>query len=268
MERLSTLSAGGASTTATGNRAAFWARDQWRVASGLTLTGGVRVDVNRGSVPDRGVVFKTSPVSPRIGLVWDVGTKHRTAIKAHYGRYADSLLLNRIAFLDTAGQHPQIFSVPDGNGGFVETLRVTPTVSNRLIDADISHSYVDQFVTGIEHVIARDLTAQAMSSRRHFDNFMALVDMTSQWEQVERSDPGPDGRPDTSDDGGTVHPYRLLNFGNETICIRIRTERFADMTRCSSSRRSATAIGGSCRARSRGRRLMARSETAIFRMPA
>ena len=176
----------------------------------------MRVDVNRGSVPDRGVVFKTSPVSPRIGLVWDVGTKHRTAIKAHYGRYADSLLLNRIAFLDTAGQHPQIFSVPDGNGGFVETLRVTPTLSNRLIDDDISHSYVDQFVTGIEHVVARDLTAQAMYWRRHFDNFMALVDMTSQWEQVERSDPGPDGRPGTSDDGGTVHPYRLLNFGNET----------------------------------------------------
>ena len=119
------------------------ARSTGGLASSLTLTAGVRADVNRGFESQTGEsCSKRRRSAPGLACVWDVGTERRTAIKAHYGRYADSLLLNRIAFLDTAGQHPQIFSVPDGNGRAWKRFVLPSTVSNRLIDDDIPHWYI------------------------------------------------------------------------------------------------------------------------------
>ena len=43
---------------------------------------GVRVGFNRGSVADKGSVFRTNPVSPRIGVAWDVAPDHRTVVRA------------------------------------------------------------------------------------------------------------------------------------------------------------------------------------------
>jgi hypothetical protein len=209
----------GDSTTASGRRAAVWARDQWRAHPDLTVTAGVRFDANRGSVPGRGVVLRTNPVSPRVGLAWDVAGRHRTAVKLHYGRYTDALLLNPVAFLDAAGLSPRIFARPDASGTYVEYLRVTPDASNRRVDPGLDHSAVSQFVAGAEHALGRSVVARLFYLHRQYDDFMAQVDTGSMWEPVTRADPGPDGVYGTGDDGGTIGAYTLLNFGSEAYLL-------------------------------------------------
>src|SRR4029453_9661868 len=53
---------------ATGKRASLYAQDTWTVTDRLTINPGIRFNLNRGSVPERGTVLKTNPISPRIGL--------------------------------------------------------------------------------------------------------------------------------------------------------------------------------------------------------
>jgi hypothetical protein len=55
---------------------------------------------------------------------------------------------------------------------------------------------------------------QGQYVRRRFEDFIGLVDTGSVWEPVQRTDPGPDGRLGTSDDGGSIDVFRLVSSQN------------------------------------------------------
>ena len=200
---------------ATSRRGTVYVRDRWSFTDRVTLNLGVRLDLNRASVPVRGTIFSTNPVSPRAGVAWAVTADHATVVRAHYGRYHDSILTRRIADMDTTNQNPVISASVLPNGDFVEVFRRLDA-ENTTIDDGLRHSYVDQYVLGIERELVADLSVQAQYVRRNFDQFMGVINTNTIWTPRQVRDPGPDGRRRTADDGELFTVFRSSNRGSET----------------------------------------------------
>ena len=101
----------GETDEATSRRGTAYMRDRWSLSDRVTLGLGIRLDVNRAGVPVQGTILSTSPVSPRAGVAWAVTADHTTVLRAHYGRYYDSILTRVAADLDVSDQNPRIVAV-------------------------------------------------------------------------------------------------------------------------------------------------------------
>ncbi len=190
--------------------AAFFAQDHWQVHQRVTLLPGIRFDAFGASTSAADGVLRTNPVSPRLGLAWDVRGDHRTVVRAHYGRYTDQVFGQPVLLTDTAHSGMIITEEIDAAGVWHEISRRTPAGPRR-IDPDIRHSYVDQVVVGAERQVRGDLSVQAQYIHRHFDQFMKFVMTGAVWDRVQRRDPGPDGMLGTADDGAMFTVYDLTN---------------------------------------------------------
>ena len=203
-------------TNATTKRTSIYAQDSWTVNDHLTINPGVRVDINRGSVPIMGTVFKTSPVAPRVGFAWDVMADHKTVVRGHYGRYADGMLASNYEFMDLSQQHPYSLVQVLGPGVFSDPL-FTIDYSKDVygIASNIKQSYVDQYLIGVERELFPDFAVTAQYIKRNFRNFLGFTDTGSIYQPVQRQDPGPDGVLGTADDGAMLTVYDRANAGNE-----------------------------------------------------
>lgn len=201
--------------TATTRRLSLFVQDAWAPVSRLTISAGVRVDVNRGDVPRARGVFATTPVSPRIGIAWDVRRDHRTVARLHYGRYHDTIFSSRIAQADTSGFGTYTFSLYEGDR-LVEVSRNAAPTPYR-IDPDMRHSGVDQWVVGVDHEVGAGIVLTAQGISRRFTAFMGLIDEGSAYTPVERRDPGPDGVLGNTDDGELLTVYALTNPGQRAL---------------------------------------------------
>jgi len=211
-------------TNATSKRVSVYAQDTWTVNDRLTINPGIRFNANRGSVPEKGTVLSTNPISPRIGLAWDLTANHRSVVRLHYGRYHDALLGGTYYHMDTSQQHPKITALVLGPNEFEEIDRVD-VANNVGIDQNVKPSYVDQYIAGIEHELMPDLSVQVQYIRRNYKNFMGFVDTGATYDPVERRDPGPDNTLDTEDDGELITVYNksgdsFLNMTNPDGAFR------------------------------------------------
>ena len=75
---------------------------------------------------------------------------------------------------------------------------------NLSIDPSLKHGRLDQYLLGIEREVAAGFSVQVQYIKRNYEDIQAFIDTRSQYEQVLRPDPGPDGINGTSDDGGAV----------------------------------------------------------------
>lgn len=206
------VSSGGNSAAATTGRTTVYAQDDWEMPGRLTLSPGLRFDRNRGTTPAKDELFETNPVSPRIGVAWDVTPDHRTVLRAHFGRYHDTIFSSRIMFGDRSDRSPYTYSLIVGDH-LIDLIRNNNEIDDYAIDPDIRHSHVDQWVAGLEHELFTDFSATVQYIRRRFDTFMGLIDTGSVYQPVERRDPGPDGRLGTADDGALITVFNLTNPG-------------------------------------------------------
>jgi outer membrane receptor protein involved in Fe transport len=201
------------SAAAEPRRLSIFAQDRWELNGRLTLEPGVRVNVNRGRI--RGdTFFRTSPVSPRLGIAWDVLSDHTTVIRVHYGRYHEALMSAQFSFMDPVTAPATVIAEVVRPGEFVEISRSTP-VNNWRMDPDLEHAYLDQWSIGIERELFAELSVQARFVRRSFKDLMGASDVGSVFRPVERRDPGPDGRVGTADDGELVTVFAKANPGGE-----------------------------------------------------
>jgi hypothetical protein len=192
-------------------RLTFYIQDRLQLGRRVTLSPGLRVDRFHWSTGEAADVLATSPVSPRIGVAWDLRSNHRTVVRAHYGRYTDPAFAQPVLLTDYAHKSVQIVARVVAPEMFEEIGR--QDFRGRSVDPDIRHSHVDQFVGGVEHQLAGRLTVLGQYVHREFGAFTAFADENVAWIPVDRRDPGPDGIQSTADDGATFTVYSRVTTG-------------------------------------------------------
>jgi hypothetical protein len=155
-------------------------------------------------------VLSTNPIDPRVDAAWDIASDHRTVLRAHYGRYHDALLTAHFGFFNFADAPPIVTAREVAPNQFVELSR-TPPATNYGLDPAIASAYFDQYVVGIERELRPHWALTAQIVRRNYQNLVGTVDTGTVYEPVPRTDPGPDGRLGTADDGGAITAYRNTN---------------------------------------------------------
>jgi hypothetical protein len=205
-------------TDGIGKRTSVYAQDSWQLNDRLTIEPGVRLSLNRGSVPDHGTVFKTNPVSPRIGVAWDVFGDHKTVARASWGRFHDPNFTTFYEFMNTSTESVRITAKVLGPDSYQELSRITPA-SNFGIDPNIKQSFTDHVLVGAEREVFRDVSVGAQYIGMRFRNIVGFRDTGSIYAPATAPDPGPDGKLGTADDGGTITVYSLTNPGNAFLML-------------------------------------------------
>ena len=168
----------------------FFAQDAWTVASRLTLNVGVRLDNNKGILPEQSnpggpyIAARSIPETEVINqnlFVWRAGASYdptgtgKTALKASYSRYGLQVGIDRVTAVNPLTNASQTcpWTDPNGNGRF-EASEVTlsscsgfPGVSTRYANADGPNwPYSDEATVGIEHQLIRDMRVGVMFYHR------------------------------------------------------------------------------------------------------
>jgi len=187
----------------THDRKTLYAQDGWSATDRLTLNLGLRAGFYSGDVPTRTGAFSASSVSPRMGGAWDVTGDHRNVLRVHYGRYHDEMVTSFYDFLDPLSQSSTTIAQVLGPDQFSEITRFASTL-NATIDPNLKYSYVEEYLAGIERQLPWGISANAQYIHRDFKESIGYIDSGSVWQPVQRTDPGPDGRTGTADDGGPI----------------------------------------------------------------
>jgi hypothetical protein len=186
-----------------GTRASIFVQDSWKIGN-ISINPGIRFNYYKGTLESSSEVFETSGFAPRIGITWDVFGDHKTAVKAHYGRFYDKFITG--IFDDaSAGESDFVAYEVMSDGSKVEIWR-DPYSNPTTIDPDIKMPSLDQFSIGIERELARD-TSVAVSfvwkrwynsiSRVNIGEVFTLTDFTFQdvqgqsqtWDIYDRTTP-------------------------------------------------------------------------------
>lgn len=192
-------------------RLTVYLQDRVRLGSRVTLSPGLRLDHFRWSTAATANLAGTAPVSPRLGMAWDVRSDHRTVVRTHVGRYTDPAFAQPVLLADVAQRPISILARVVTPGVFEEIERTD--FRNRVIADDIRHSYVDQFVGGVEQQLFGGLTVLGQYIHREFRSFIAYVPTNVTWTPVERQDPGIDNRLGTPDDGAVYTVFARVATG-------------------------------------------------------
>ncbi|HSF16175.1 MAG TPA: TonB-dependent receptor [Vicinamibacteria bacterium] len=216
------------------NQFAFFVDDVVNVGRRLTLKLGLRYDAYEGylpeqnspvgtwvperSFPERRNILDVGSFAPRLGIVLGLEENGRSALKASFGRYYHQFPTGVPNF---ANQNASLFDTYDwtdlngdnlfqnGEQGVILSRGIA---AQNLVDPDFIHPHTDEITGSLEKEFARNLFASATYSHRWGRNLNDSVDIGipfSAYSPVNATDPGPDGRLGTSDDGAVFTVYNL-----------------------------------------------------------
>src|SRR5688572_20444073 len=216
-----------------------FAHDTWRVSNKLTLNLGARFDRYRAFSPEQehpAGRFNPSAIrfdaveeyiawnlpAPRVGVTYDLLGDGKTVLKANYGTYwhnpgADfvfsvspnaSAWWRRYPWTDRnnnnrweAGEEA---AVPTSSRGGVAT---------ESLDPNLEDEYTKEFATFIERELMPNFGLRAGYVFKSIDNQYQRVNLSIPYSAftvpASVRDPGPDGRLNTADDGGTIAAFDL-----------------------------------------------------------
>jgi hypothetical protein len=144
--------------------AGLFVQDEWRLAPSVTLSAGLRYDLQW--LPDP-VETDFDTLSPRLGAAWSPGTR-RTVVRASVGRYVDRLPLRALSnALQRDGSKYRTAILSFGQAGaprFPETLAAYPAgvlSSVTTIDPDIARGSSVQALLQADREIGAGLVASA-----------------------------------------------------------------------------------------------------------
>ena len=186
-----------------GWRASAFAQDSWTIGNRLTINPGVRWSMQRGYLPNLqdGAFFKPrNYVEPRIGLTFDIFGDHKTAFKAHYGRFHEAFKTWYFNGVDPGYRDWVGYEVTE-DGTKVELWRV-PYSKSAAMDPKVGIPYSDQFTVGLEQTIMKDASVALTFISRTYKDFTGRVNMTAVWEE------GPYTYLDENGDSQTIQVYR------------------------------------------------------------
>jgi hypothetical protein len=194
------------------HRQSVYAQDSWQIGSRLTLNPGVRVDFLSGRHPERGEVYSTTTVAPRLGFAFDVTGDHKTVLKGSYSQYYEGIF-NDIYKAATPGiqdyvtydaSHCPSINAPCPRNLLVETDRTPTPIAT--VDPDIKHPRVDEVSLGLERAISNDIRVSVTGIRRENKNIIGTVYPDARWERrLLTSGAGPGFTPQQ------VPVYRWMN---------------------------------------------------------
>jgi hypothetical protein len=183
-------------------------------------------------MPDWKNIYTWNDLSPRIGITYDLFGNQKTALKASYSRYTDSLTdfgphpLARVAYrFDWYDTNPNPGIDPstpwlmiDVNDDFVvypaDYRSLSLEYNKKFIDADFSSPKTDEFTLGIQHELFRDFLFGFTFILKNNYNIDASVlysfDLNDYWYHIDQDItkknwipfaaivPGFDGYPDST----------------------------------------------------------------------
>lgn len=172
-------------------RATAFVQDSWQINDRWTINPGLRFDFNRDSVPGDGNIFRTQPLALRLGFAFDALGDKTTVLKAHYGRYYEALFGNYYQQLGPEGFSAQSFYDVDPTVPFdplnpdpSHTLLSSSPPQKIVLDSDIKHPYMDQFILGMDHDFGHDFAVSGTLVYRKNKDFIESVFRPEDYEEV------------------------------------------------------------------------------------
>jgi len=231
---------------------AFYANDTWQLSKRFTLNVGIRFDRNRSYLPAQtgptGQQFAANSNlvtfnnwGPRLGIAYDLTGKGKTVIKASFGQFFNYPAADYAgnANPNASGWYTEYkWSAPgctgDGNCIFVpgqqgSVVAVSGGSASTTIDPHLKNTYTLQSTAYLEHQLAPSFavrTGFVWDGRRQVSGNINLNRPFWAYNvPVTVTDPGPDGKLGTADDGKSYTVYNLspayssLSPVNETTNI-------------------------------------------------
>lgn len=165
-------------------RDTFYAQDQWKVGSGLTLNLGVRADRIRGeSTVLKTDLYKTMSYGPRVGAAFDLSGKGTSVVRAFYGQMYDGAIFASWERA-TPGLTDFIKYNVGGNWQSVTEYGRVPAALKYTVGDNLKHPRVDEYNISWDQQIGRLYKFSATGIYRNWRNFINSVLIGATWTPV------------------------------------------------------------------------------------
>lgn len=189
-----------------------FAQDSWQITDRININLGARFSQNWGTVQEKGLVYKTNRIAPRIGFTFDLFGDKSTVFKAHYGQFTEAMLSIYHDRLNPASAYSDYISNYWDGKKWVEFDRTVHEELYHLAD-DIKHPYLNQFNIGLERELFKDASFSITYIYRDWKNIISFYDTESTYRKVNITVPDPINKTFEVYErtSGTAHYYVLDN---------------------------------------------------------